>query len=143
MPNMRFTGFTPNQAAVVKLMAFGEVRVGLIELSSLKKAMGDKCTSLEFLKDLVQMAEPDLKKLQENGAKIQWHKHSRGEILYIPQGWVTVEHVHTSNNLVYGIRKSFMRKSAGAVENFKLAVDLYRASDRPTKRLDSIVQLMG
>ena len=70
MPNMRFTGFTPNQAAVVKLMAFGEVRVGLIELSSLKKAMGDKCTSLEFLKDLVQMAEPDLKKLQDNGIKL-------------------------------------------------------------------------
>jgi hypothetical protein len=90
---MRFTGFTPNQAAVVKLMAFGEVRVGHIELSSLKNAMDDKCISLEFLKDLVQMAEPNLKKLQENGAKIQWHKQSRGEILYIPQGWVAVEHV--------------------------------------------------
>jgi hypothetical protein len=36
-----------------------------------------------------------------------------------------------------------MRKSARIVETFRLAVDLYKASDRLAKRLDPIVHLMG
>ena len=41
-----------------------------------------------------------------------------GRILFVPQGWIVVEQVVRAHNLIYGVRKSMMRKSPAAVSNY-------------------------
>lgn len=142
-PDMRMCGFTPNQAAMVKLMAFGDTRVLLIDIESLTSAMGDEATNLEVLDTLAQKDQAAVEKLQADGVIMQWHQHCRGEVLYVPQGWIVVEKTTPGSNLNYGLRKSFMLKSKEAVNKFKKALSLYRASERPTTRLEAIAELMA
>ena len=143
-PGMRFTGLLPNIAATVRLMSFGEVKTLLLELSSLATALGDRASNLAFLQeDVPKFDQAQLQKLHSGGVKMRWLTHARGQVLYIPQGWVSVEHAPASTNtLVYGVRKSYVVRGAASRLNYQTALALYRASGRNTKRMEAIEQLM-
>ena len=69
-----------------------------------------------------------------------WQK--AGGVLFVPQGWIVVEQVVRAHNLIYGVRKSIMRKSPAALSNYESGLKLFRTSKRIGKRMEAILAAM-
>ena len=72
-----------------------------------------------------------------------YHNFKAGEVLFVPQGWVCCEAVAANVPVVYGVRKSFMAKSAASLEAYKFATELMRKSGRDVSRMQAIAKLLA
>ena len=143
-PSMHHVGLTPNAAACVKALALGVSNVLLVEVESyLKACKPDPEANLDFLDDIAKLSGENLIALKGKGVQMRWHKHERGQLLFIPAGWIVVEYAPTTNTLLYGVRKSFFTSDAPAKSRYAKLIDLYQKPGKNASRMKAIQQLMA
>ncbi len=143
-PDMMNSGFTPNNAAMLRLVALGEVKVVLIDSETLTKVSsakhGPPFENLEYISQTLNSWDKvAIAKMAAAGVKMFHTVQMKGDLLFVPQGWLVVESSHPKNNLIYGVRKSFMVKDRVTYEHVKAK---YFASSRSVDRMDKLLQLM-
>lgn len=140
--DMKAVGFTPNHAALVKLLAVGEVRRILVEWSSFKDAIGEFSSIEEVLTKFKKMDQDGLKDLAAKGVVMRQCLLQKQEVLYIPMGWLSVE-VACPSPFIYGIRKSFFIKSKGKVyeESIEVAKSM-EGTGKSVERMGKILETM-
>ena len=79
--------------------------------------------------------------LSAAGVKMYHGTHDTGEFLFVPQGWIVIE-ASACTELIFGYRKAFMQVSQAAVNQYKTAISLYKASARDVSRMDAILRVM-
>ena len=143
-PDMSYAGYAPNSAACVKIMSSGKVRVLLVKTSTLVDASqksGPLCENLDYVDAMRNFPAAKLTELCAAGAMMYHGEHISGELLFVPQGWLLVES-SSSQSLTFGYRKSFMQGGAAAVQEYKMAITLFKASARDTVRMTQICEKM-
>eukprot|EP00435_Cladocopium_sp_Y103_P072414 s111_g40.t1 len=120
--DMKQTGFLPNHAALLKMLAVGEVRHVLFEWKSLEAAWrtmmkisdGQGLSTDDLLEGLMKVDEASLVILVKHGANIRQCSLAKLEVLFVPMGWLCVE-IAVSSSFIYGIRKSVFVKGSASV----------------------------
>ena len=145
-PDMAFCGFAPNNAAVAKIMAVGQVKVLLVQLSSLieisKTKVGPPIENLSSI-DLIRAWDSNrLKEMCEAGVMMFQGVHGQGQLLFVPQGWIIVEVSMVGSRLIYGYRKAFMQSNPGAIAEYKCGLAMYRNTGRMVDRMQNILECM-
>ena len=145
-PKMSYCGFTPNCSATVKILALGKCSVLLIQTSSLVRvASQDVGPPVENLDGLDSIRDWDLAKLMafaKAGVVMNRIEQQKGDLLYVPQGWIIVESSVDDEALIYGVRKSFIVSEEPTKCEYEEAMKLYAGSGRDTGRMQSILKLV-
>jgi hypothetical protein len=150
-PDMKYSGFTPNNSACLRALALGEVKILLVDVQSLVKVTKEKaltpgckdqCKNLSYLEELNNWDDAKLKSLVASGVKMKRFVQKQGDLLYIPQGFLIVESTMPGQSLVYGVRKSMMMKGGEHASAYRATTELFRASQRNCERMDAIFQMM-
>ena len=138
-PDMMFCGFTPNNCAMLRVLALGEIKVLLIHIQSLIK-VDPEFKNLDYLDNLKNLDTEALRALAVAGVSMRHVTQLQGDMLYIPAGYLMIESCVVGHNLVYGVRKSFMMKGGEGSHALAYAVttDLFRNSGRNCDRMDLI-----
>ena len=109
-------GPTPTSAAMVKMLAMGEMKVYAFNL---KAAAYSMVGVHEFL------MKDNVKDLGGKLPEMQCCIISKGEVMHIPQGWYVLE-LATKGPLCYGVRKSFMVDTVDGKSAYKKVSSLSR-----------------
>ena len=138
-PDMMFCGFTPNNCAMLRVLALGEIKLLLIHIQSLIK-VDPEFKNLDYLDNLKNLDTEALRALAVAGVSMRHVTQLQGDMLYIPAGYLMIESCVVGHNLVYGVRKSFMMKGGEGSHALAYAVttDLFRNSGRNCDRMDLI-----
>ena len=136
---------TPNSSGLFRLVVFGCLEVYTVEFSTLLPAMKKLSRPAEKLNDVIEavqgLSEQDLKKLQGEGVKIFYHKLEKEQMVWIPCGWVLIEPVKSSN-LIYGVRKSVLLRTAKVIESYKAAKDWLTASGSNVAKMGDVLDCL-
>ena len=146
-PDMAFVGLTPNAAAMLRVLALGEVDSIVIDIATLisvsSDIVGPPFENMEYLS--ANVAQWDVEKLTEmyaNGVKMYRLRQRKGELAFIPQGYLVVEQTAAPHTMIYGMRKSFFVKNTAAKESYKQLIKIYVASGRNTDRMALLLEKM-
>ena len=147
--DMKQTGFLPNHAALLKMLAVGEVRHVLFEWKSLvaawrkmmKIADGQALSTDDLLEGLMKVDEATLVILVKHGANIRQCSLAKLEVLFVPMGWLCVE-IALSSSFIYGIRKSVFVKGSAAASVYEEAVGRVEASGKSVEKMRSILDIL-
>ena len=146
-PAMAFVGFTLNAAAMLRVLALGEVDSIVIDIATLisvsSDIVGPPFENMEYLS--ANVAQWDVEKLTEmyaNGVKMYRMKQRKGELTFIPQGYLVVELTLAPHTLIYGMRKSFFVKSTAASQSYKQLIKIHGASGRKMDRMALLLKKM-
>ncbi|CAE6929570.1 unnamed protein product [Symbiodinium sp. CCMP2592] len=135
----------PNHSCMMKLLVSGEVRhiflraKGLLGVLYKMKAIDsehDLMSAIEHLKGLDAQGLLDLCK---SGVEILETTQHKGELLFVPVGWVVVEIANPSVHL-FGVRKSFMLSSSA--DDYELFMKIVAARGQNVERMTKIHELM-
>jgi hypothetical protein len=125
--------------------ACSQVETLAIEVSSLME-FASGMDGYDTLQKLVSsVSEWDGKQIQDmlqKGVKMYLHTLSRNEVMYVPIGYIMVEKAARDQNLVYGMRKSFMAKSEAGRCGYDRLRALFQQSGREVDRMTKILELM-
>ena len=150
-PDMKYSGFTPNNSACLRALALGEVKILLVDVQSLVKVTTeealtpgepDRCKDLSYLEELNNWDDAKLKSLVASGVRMKRFVQKQGDLLYIPQGYLIIESTMPGQSLVYGVRKSLMMKGGAHASAYSATTELFRASQRNCERMDLIFEMM-
>lgn len=124
-------GPTPTSAAMVKMLAMGELKVYTFNL---KAAAYSMVGVNEFLmKDNVKELAPKL-------PEMQCCTISKGEVMHIPQGWYVLE-LATKGPLCYGVRKSFMVDTVDGKSAYKKNKEMFEGDGRDVGKMSDLLKL--
>ena len=146
-PDMAFVGFTPNVAAMVRVLALGEVDSIIIDTSTLiavsHDLVGPAFQNMDYLYEvLARMDGAQLTSLYANGVKMYRMKQRKGDLAFVPQGFLVIELSLVPHSMIYGMRKSFFTKTKVGAEGYKHLVKLHEASGRSTDRMNKLLEMM-
>ena len=143
---MSFLGFTPNNSATVKLLALGRVKIVLIQLTTLLVVacgkIGPAVESLDAIDLLRDWDSTKMASMAEAGVRIEHIQQGPGDLLFVPQGWLTAEASCENEKLIYGMRKSFMISIQLASKEYAAAIPMYKAAGRDVTRLEQILKVL-
>lgn len=103
----------------------------------------DQFSDLGFFASSMQhWDDKRLRALVSKGLVMRKHIHKKGELLYVPQGWIAVESSSPGQSLLYGIRKSWMLGGSPHVDRYNKVLGIFRQSQKPVQRMEQILELM-
>lgn len=141
-----FVDVRPVCAAMLQICLVGHVTVLTASVSGVSKYMRGKGKGTTF-SDLTELfanaSERTIHDMLDNNVSIYAATVKTGEMLWIPVGFVIAE--RTLNEPThFGIRKSYMMKSATAYADFHAAAELLRStSGRNPEKMDEVEKLMA
>lgn len=159
--DMRSLSLAPNQAATIRYLYSGNIRVVLVnvlqlfgELKNMHKSSASpldesaKSTTMEDVTDLISaLTISDLEKLASHVEMVQCC-HGTNTVLFVPQGWLILEFSQvagasraTDGDVRVGIRKCFMQ--CYAVPFYSLCSTLLSNGGNDVSRMLSLLQCMG
>ena len=145
-PDMAYCGFAPNNAALVKIMAVGQVKLLLCELTSLvetsKTKVGPPCENLSYIEGMRNWDAARIEEMVNSGVAMFQGIHDKNQLLFVPQGWIIVEVSMVGSRLIYGYRKAFMQATRKATDEYRAALQLFKTSGRNTTRMDAVIECM-
>ena len=142
---LKAVGVLPNHSCMMKLLVSGEVRhifvrakdlLGVLYKTKVIESEHDLPSALGHLQGLDAAGLMDLCKSGVNILETTQHK---GELLFVPMGWVVVEIANPSVHL-FGVRKSFMLRSSK--DDYELFMKIVTARGQNTDRMKQIHALM-
>lgn len=119
----------------------------LIDASSLRDIASETIRppfeNLDYLpQHLCQWDTARLKQFIDAGLTAKYIVQKKGDMLYVPQGWLVTEICAAGHSMILGARKSYMAKSEEGTKRYELAVALYKASGRNVDRMEALLKLM-
>jgi hypothetical protein len=131
---MMTVGQTPNGLAMWKVLSCGEVFWVLFELKSLmsafKLALGVDSIALHDLYTAANGLDmAGITDLQSKSAKIFALNQVPNTCLFVPTGYICAE-ASTKGVLIYGVRKSSLRRSVEAALNYEELVGCHVAAKK-------------
>lgn len=145
-PKMHYIGLTPSQASMVKFLFVGQVKTLLIKLSSLVKVssetVGPAAENLDYFEGVGSWDAAKLKQFSDAGVGMYEIIHSSNQMLYVPQGWLTLETTLPGAPVHYGIRKAFFMNTEPAIAEYESALMLFKASARDVTKATAILDSM-
>ena len=129
----------PNCAAMLKLVAMGEIQVVLFELKNVIDVLGSETNCDGLTEALLSLTETSPQWSSFRGVRTVL---KADDVLYIPQGWVMCE-LFGAGILNYGVRKSFLVKTPRAETNYKLAISLLQRSGREPSKMEAVAKCYG
>eukprot|EP00913_Durusdinium_trenchii_P025515 g23949.t1 len=147
-PNMACISPSPNGMAMIKFLAYGEVKWLAMEASSLAAALRAELSvetvGVDDLEKLVGNLTYDnlLACSQKHGLKAFCCKQSANEGVFVPAGWIIAEQC-VKGVLVYGLRATLLLKSEAAHRNYETVLGFHAASKKPNlDRMQEALDLM-
>ena len=144
--DLKQTNFTPNNAALLKMLVVGEVRHILIEWKSLvaafKKMHSGEELSTETVLDKLSTVDDEnvtAEILFKHGATMRQCVLSKLEVMFIPMGWLCVE-IAGHSSFIYGLRKSCFVK--GSVPQYEDAIHRTKTAGKSVERMESILEIL-
>lgn len=144
--DLKQTNFTPNNAALLKMLVVGEVRHILIEWKSLvaafKKMHSGEELSTETVLDKLSTVDDEnvtAEILFKHGATMRQCALSKLEVMFIPMGWLCVE-IAGHSSFIYGLRKSCFVK--GSVPQYEDAIHRTKTAGKSVERMESILEIL-
>ena len=87
------------------------------------------------LQDLIEnLTSSDLDKANASGCPMLTCMQTKGDLLYLPAGWMTVELV-TKGVLVYGVRKTFFIRSSEQLASYNALISMYTLAKKNTDKM--------
>eukprot|EP00959_Pyramimonas_sp_CCMP1952_P200790 4199867-Pyramimonas_sp.AAC.1 len=150
---MEFTGFAPNCAAILRVLATGRVRCLFIKTDSLFQALakegcpeGLKMLAAESrsatIEKIPKMDAAALKAAKEGGLIMKKVVQTSSSMVYVPMGWLIVETCGQGDSLNYGIRKSFITSSTASKAIYSFVGELFKEAGKDVVRMDAIKALI-
>lgn len=144
--DLKQTNFTPNNAALLKMLVVGEVRHILIEWKSLVAAFkkmhsGEELSTEKVLDKLSTVDDENVTAeiLFKHGATMRQCVLSKLEVMFIPMGWLCVE-IAGHSSFIYGLRKSCFVK--GSVPQYEDAIHRTKTAGKSVERMESILEIL-
>ena len=119
---------------MLRLQLMGEVRVHLVDLSSLGKVKAAE--SMQNRKEALTSDTLDAETLKNTCPKIFTAYCAKGSMLYVPTGFLVAESV-CKGPLCYGVRKSFFLHEGRLA--YKKTRDMLKASGRDVAKMDEVL----
>ena len=143
-PGMQFIGFYPNNAAVVRVQACGEVNCLFFEVHGLlqyfqKKEPDTKFDVKKWVQQVASMEQDDLKEVLDHVVK---YTAKVGDLLFVPSGYIAVEQTGPREQVCYGFRKSYLQSNPEAVAAYKTITGLFESGKRNTDRMKAVIQVL-
>ncbi|CAE7334150.1 unnamed protein product [Symbiodinium pilosum] len=143
-PKTSFAGLSPNSAAFLKVLLYGELDMyclGVADvLDAFKSAkLSIPKTSAELEQALEALDESSWKSL---GVKPFHHKLVREDIVYVPTGHVLLERTGAST-MIYGARKSFIVAGESAIKNYGACVTLQEKEGKNVVKMKQVVEALS
>ncbi|OLP85976.1 Tenascin-R [Symbiodinium microadriaticum] len=145
LPKRIFIQATPNCAAMLRTLQYGEVEIYLFPIlhfvSALKTAGMTVPSSFSELEKAVEDLSSETWKQLSKDIGLTYHTLSKEQVLYVPTGYMTVER-SSSSPMIYGARKSFFLVDAksAVVSLYALCVEL---SSKDGKNVDKMNEVLG
>ncbi len=146
-PDMKYSGFTPNNSACLRALALGEVKILLVDVQSLVKVTTeealtpgepDRCKDLSYLEELNNWDDAKLKSSVASGVRMKRFVQKQCDLLYIPQGYLIIESTMPGQGLVYGARKSLMMKGDAHASAYRATTESVRHSATASAWMQSL-----
>ena len=126
-------GPTPTSAAMVKMLSMGEMKVYAFCLQRAKDSMVD--LNALMMQDNIK---DSMDKLSRSADFLKCTL-TKGEVLYIPQGWYVLEVAH-KGPLCYGVRKSFLIDTVEGKASYTKAKDMFAKDGREVDKMLDILK---
>ena len=132
-PGHEFCGLGSQALAFIKVQVFGDAAFMTFSASSLSsawEAAWGSLTSETLEQKVLSLSCDDFKTLQSKGCQVYSGKLSPGMSLFAPTCWVLIERAVPTSRLVYGVRKSYVIRSAVAHSEYDSALKINAASGK-------------
>lgn len=118
---------------MVKMLAMGEMKVYAFSLQRADKSMNalNALIMNENIKD-------SMEKISQSAEFLKCTL-TKGEVLYIPQGWYVME-VASKGPLCYGVRKSFLLDTVEGKACYNKSKDMFKNDGRDVDKMDDILK---
>lgn len=138
---------SPNSAACLRILWFGELEVTCVSLTGAMKYLRDMGTApanLDALRGtLSQWSAGDVAAAQGAGVAIYHGQFGKEDLCYVPCGWFLMERVKAGSTLLYGVRKSlFISTDTTGVANYVEAKGLLAGSGSNVQKMDEILRVL-
>ena len=142
---MSYCGFTPDSSSTCKVLCLGKVNVIAIKTTSLcrvsSSTLGPSVENLDHLDTIWDWDRARILAMVKAGVEIVKLEQQKGDLLFIPQGWIVCEWTAEGTSLNYGVRKSFVIPEQAASQ-YEAAMKLYIASGRDVSRMQAIAKII-
>ena len=133
--------------AMLKVLAYGEVKWLVMECSSLLAALRTELQqdsiSLDDLEGLVgKLSSESLENCKKHGLKCYSCLQQPNDLVYVPAGWITAEQ-SVKGMLIYGLRASVLLRSEAAHISYEGLIGLYASSNKPVEKMKQALDLMA
>eukprot|EP00435_Cladocopium_sp_Y103_P027036 s3755_g6.t1 len=145
-PELCSIAATPNGMAMLKVLAYGEVKWLVMECGSLLAALRTEL-KLETigLDDLDRyigaLTHEDLVNCKKHGLKAVSCVQKANEAIFVPAGWICCEQC-TQGMLIYGLRCTLLLRGEAAQASYETLVGLHSAAGKPTEKMQQALDLM-
>lgn len=138
---------TPNGLGVCRILSHGEVLWLLFPAKKLVEALRalrkeDKISWETIVQSLEGYSIDKLKELKSHGCPIKYVMRKPSQRLYMPPGYIAVEHC-IEGVLVYGARQTVLIRSSLSFDNYEALISVLAASGRAVQRMEEALEAMS
>ena len=146
-PSMHSVAPNPNGMAMLKVLAYGEVKWIVMEcaslLASLRTELQTDSIGIDDLERLVGALNYDgLENCKKHGLKSFSCLQKANEAIFVPAGWIAVEQ-SVSGMLIYGFRATLLLRSEASHASYESLIGLNVASGKPVAKMQQALDLMA
>ena len=145
-PALTSISATPNGMAMMKVLAFGEVKWLVMEISStvaaLRAELGVDVIKADDLEALIgSLTYGNLENCKKHGMKAKSCLQRPNEAVFVAAGWIAAEQ-SVKGMLIYGLRASLLLKSEASCHSYEAYIGLNSASGKPVDKMQQVLDLM-
>ena len=145
-PNLCSIAPTPNGMAMLKVLAYGEVKRLVLECGSLLAALRTELNletiGIDDLEELVGgLSYEQLQNCKKHGLKAVSCVQKANQAMFVPAGWICCEQC-TQGMLIYGLRCTFLLRGEAAQTSYEALLGMYAASGKSTDKMQQALDLM-
>lgn len=146
-PGLKGVVQTPNGLGVCRILSHGEVLWLLFPAKKLVEALRalrkeDKISWETIVQSLEGYSIDKLKELKSHGCPIKYVMQKPSQCLYMPPGYIAVEHC-IKGVLVYGARQTVLIRSSLSFDNYEALISVLAASGRAVQRMEEALEAMS
>lgn len=146
-PAMCSVSPTPNGMAMLKVLAYGEVKWLVMEccslLAALRTELQQDSISLDDIEGMVgALSAESLENCKKHRLKCYSCLQQPNDLVYVPAGWITVEQ-SVKDMLIYGLRASLLLRSDASHTSYEGLIGLYSSSNKPVDKMKQALDLMA
>ena len=146
-PSLCSISATPNGMAMLKVLAYGEVKWIVMETASLIAALRTELQTdsigFDDLEEKVGSLTADtLENCKKHGLKSFSCVQKANEAVFVPAGWITAEQ-SVSGMLIYGFRSTLLLRSEASHSSYEALIGLHVVSKKPVAKMQEALDLMA